>query len=256
MKRLMMLMFVFISITVMAAPESATLEYKLDGGSIQAFQLITTTKSEFSIFGIDQKTGSKLILNIHRETEKGSKPGTFNVKNVVDSGKIIIQGKESKYAGEGSFTQIIMDKTGKILENLDESGKKINELQVNFPSKAVKPGDVWGTKAKFDISDISSDTKDVDISMLFILKGFESYKGAQCAVIETKFESNEIREKNLNINIKGNGKMYFDYEEGKLMANFSKLKIDFAIFSDENNENKLRKVFSVSLDMLSQLTSL
>jgi hypothetical protein len=256
MKRLMMMMFVLISITVMAAPESARLEYKFEDSSIQAFQLITTTKSEFSMFGIDQKTGSKLILNLHREAEKGTKAGTFKIKNVVDSGKIIIQGKESKYAGEGTSTEILMDKTGRILENLDSSGKRVNELQVNFPSKDVKPGDVWGSKAKFDISDISTKTQDLDISMLFILKGFETYKGTECAVIETKFETNEVREKNLNINIKGNGKIYFAYEEGKLMANFSKLKIDFAIFSDENNENKLKKVFAVNIDMLSQLTSL
>lgn len=256
MKQFVAIFFIIISITVFSAPDKVKLEYKFDQNRFQAFQMVTTTKSEFSMFGIDQKTGSKLILNIHREVEDGPKTGVFKIKNVVDSGKIIIQGKESEYAGEGNSTEVLMDKTGVIIEDLSREDKKINELQINFPDKEIRVGDYWGTQAEIDVSDISEKVKKLKIQMTFVLKGFETYRGQECAVIESRFDSTKIDERYLNVNIKGNGKIYFAYEEGKLLANFNKLKIHFDVKSDQNNEGRLRTIFSTDLDMLTQLTSL
>ncbi|MFA7577640.1 MAG: hypothetical protein WC002_06180 [Candidatus Muiribacteriota bacterium] len=255
MKRFAILLFTVISIAVMANPATVKLEYNFENNPFQAFQMSTKTQTEFTMFGMDQKTGSELILNINREAQKTNRTGIYKVKNTVDSGKIIIQGKESKYGGEGSFTEVMMDRTGKILENITE-GKEITELQVNFPDKAVKIGDVWGTKARFDISDIAQDQKNLEVAITFIFKGYETYRGAKCAVIESRFETNRVNDKYLKLEIKGNGKIYFAYEEGKLLSNFSKLKIDLDLKSDDNKDRRLTTIFALSVDMLTQLTSM
>ncbi|MFW5782544.1 MAG: hypothetical protein ACOCWO_04565, partial [Candidatus Muiribacteriaceae bacterium] len=133
MKKIIVLFLIALGITAFAAPDSVKLEYNFKDNPYEAFQMVTETKSDFKMFGIDQKTSSKMILNIHREVSQADKPGTFRIKNIVDSGKIIIGGKESKYSGENNTSTVIMDKTGKILEHIGENQQK--ELQVNFPDK-------------------------------------------------------------------------------------------------------------------------
>lgn len=256
MKRNIALFIILIAITVFAAPDSIRLEYSFEDNPYQAFQMTTQSKSEFSMFGIDQAASSELILNIHREVEKTDRRGLYKVKNVIDSGRIIIDGKESRYDGEGNSTEVLMNRTGKIIENLSESGKKINELQVNFPDKEITVGSYWGSTAKFDISDITEETKNLDVAIKFVLKGFEEYDGYKCAVIESRFETNEVKDRLLKIDIKGNGKIYFAYEEGKLLANFNQLKINVDVKSDQNKEHKLRTIFKVDLELMTKLKSL
>ncbi|MGM0607979.1 MAG: hypothetical protein ACQESP_06145 [Candidatus Muiribacteriota bacterium] len=256
MKQKVILILIVLTITVFTQPSSVRLEYDFEANPFQAFQMATKTSTELFMFGMQEKTGSELVLNIHREAEPGRRAGTYKVKNIIESGKIEINGEESAYGGAGTSTEVLMDKTGKIIENLSSEGKEITELQVDFPDKKVKIGDVWGTTANFDISDVAEHQSDFDIAVTFVLKGFENFRGEPCAVIESRFDTTKVEDDYLKMEVKGNGKIYFAYESGKMMGNFTKLKIDVDILSDKNDAGRIKSVFALSVDMETRLTSM
>ena len=221
------------SASLVAAQKPVHLKLKHTQGDVDNYAVRLEGKSLVTSVQEKQDTTMSLDLLMRWKVLEVDDEGLMNVSVTMQKGEGDINGNPEDLPNVGESKIMKLTRQGRVVAvTPSEPGKNYFGMQFEFPDKALAIGDSWTSMV------ILSPRYPMQVESTNTLTGFEKVDGTECAVIKTTVREIPLEGiDDVAIHVESNGKMYFDYEGGRLVRSdvksTMKLKMPVEVAQDE-----------------------
>ncbi len=235
---LLSILFILSIVSFAAAQDAILLEHKFTPGESVNYAISVDSNSLFTLYGLEKKIAQQSFASF-----KMSEDPTTTTKNAL---AFILEILDESVTSEGEKTDLPkgvkvnlkMTKAGKITETSDPTKLQyFQDMIVSFPEKPVKAGEEWKIETPFKIQNPDSTETELKAVLKCKVIEFKKFENRNCAVIETNLSVADEKTKTSELKAEASGRMYFDHENGKIVAINNTIELDIKTL-DENAPSK------------------
>jgi hypothetical protein len=245
--------FVF-SLSVMAQiwPSRLKLEFKGMPGEVNKYAVSMLVNSEMKKGTQKANSRMKVDMLLRQKVMGVSVDGTLTVSTVIEEGTSIVNGQKSQIPNVGQTMLMKITRRGQIANIMGDMSSSIDykSMQITFPDRELKVGDSWESQVKINPK------YPIPMKSKYTIKGFKVVNGHKCVIIESDINVVPFNKKmSQNLKVKAKGHIYFDYEQGKIVANDMKTKMYMKVITNgpgqkERSEVEMNMGISMKINLL------
>jgi len=239
------LLFVLAGAAHAKEVSSVKLEHKFKPGESVGYVLTVDSDSMFTLYGLEKKIIQKVVttFNMTENSQPGSKNVLAFILDILEE-RITSEGESVDSPARGSKINLKLSREGKVMDSSDPAKLQyFQDMIVSFPEKAVGKGEEWNSETPFKIKNNDGTESEFKAVLSCKIEDFKLYAEKQCAVIATKLVISDSGNKSSLLKAGAEGRMYFDYENGKIIASDNLINMNMKVM-DENS--KTRKTVEAS----------
>ncbi len=200
---------------VVFAQGPVLLELKQKPGDVNQYGIRMSGKSKVSSGGESHSTNMDIKMLMRWKVVKVGPSGTMDVSVTISEGSSTINNEPVDLPNLGDTKLMKISRRGKIINvTPDDPNIDYKSMQVEFPEKSLSIGDSWVNTVTL------GPEYPVPMEAKYTLTGFESIKGHECAVIESKIKILPLENApEITIDVDAVGRLYFAYKEGRMIKN-------------------------------------
>lgn len=237
-----------VSVAFMAsAAEKVVLQYAPKAGTTTKYEMTIAGKTFVTAYQKVQRTDLDTVMTIQQKVAGIDKEGNVDIETTVLDGKITVNNTPTTVPNMGQIINVKMAKDGRILSQsgagVDQQG--VNQMQIQFPTKAVSIGDKWTNKIE------ANPQMPIPMETTYTIVGFEKVAGRDCAKIKSEVKSVQPSSGSINLQVKADGFIWFAYKEGYMVRNEVNSNMKMIMENDlgGNKKEKIETRMDLTLKM-------
>ncbi len=248
-KRITLFLSVMFMVSVAftaSAADKVVLQYAPKAGTTTKYKMTISGNTTVTAYQKVQRTTLETLMTIQQKIAGIDKEGNVDIETTVLDGTITVNNTPTTVPNMGQIINVKMAKDGRIISQSGSGAdQNMNQMQIQFPTKAVSVGDKWTNKIE------ANPQMPIPMETTYTVVGFEKVAGRDCAKIKSEVKSVQPSSGSVNLQVGADGFIWFAYKEGYMVRNEVKSKMKMIMENDlgGGKKEKIETRMDLSLKM-------
>ena len=251
-KRINLFLAVMFMVSVAFAASAADkviLQYAPKAGTTVKYKMSINGNTIVTAYQKANKQNLTTDMTIQQKITGVDKEGNVDIETTVLNGTITVNDTPTTVPNMGQIINVKMAKDGRIISQSGAGAdQNMNQMQIQFPTKAVSVGDKWTSKIE------ANPSMPIPMETTYTIVGFEKVAGRDCAKIKSEVKSVQPSSGSVNLQVSADGFIWFAYKDGYMVRNEVKSKMRMIMENDLGGGKKEKIETRMELALKMDLT--